>query len=59
MEKGNARGIYLPDTLSLGQKGTDYKLLDANRDRPLTMAALVSLSFLTPCHQLLEEAHAV
>lgn len=59
MEKGNARGIYLPDTLSLGQKGADYKRLDANRDRPLTMAALVSLSFLTRCRQLLEEAHAV
>lgn len=59
MEKRNARGIYLPDTLSLGQRGTDHKHLDTNRDRPLTMAALVSLSFLTPCHQLLEEAHAV
>lgn len=55
----NASGIYLPDTLSLGQRGTGYKRLDANRDGALTMAALVSLSFLTPCHQLLEEAHAL
>lgn len=59
MEKSSARGIYLPDTLCLGQKWTDYKRLDTNRDRPLTIADFVSLSFLTPCHQLLEDAHAV
>lgn len=31
-KKRNARGIYLPDTPSLGQKERDYKLLDSNRD---------------------------
>lgn len=32
MGKRNAGGIYLPDTLSLGQKGTGHKRLDGNTD---------------------------
>ena len=45
MGKRNAGGNYLPDCLSLGQKGTGHKRLDTNRDRPLTMQAL----FHSPC----------
>lgn len=45
MGKRNAGGIYLPGSLSLGQKGTGHKRLDTNRDRPLTMQAL----FHSPC----------
>lgn len=58
MGKRNAGGIYLPDTLSLGQKGTGHKRLDTNRDRPLTIQALFH-SPCSPCRQLVEEARVV
>lgn len=58
MEKRNATSIYLPDMLSLGQKGTYHKRLDTNRDRPLTIQALFH-SPCSHCRQLVEEARVV